>query len=291
MRRFILLATVAVLAFSAPTFAGDKDVLAHVGDKDITRADLNAFLDKLPAGVKGLPPAVLEPMALDQLINDQLISKAALDAKVQDSKEYKDHLEALKTKLLTQTYFEEKLQPKLTDSAIRAEYEDLKKQNPSQKEYEARHMLVDTKEQAQDLIKQLDKGAKFAKLASENNKGPEKEKGGELGYVTPKEVVPEFGEALAKLKKGEYTKEPVKSQFGWHVILLEDSRMRAAPKFDDVKDQVKQHLEQKLAQDEIATLRKDAKVEIMSDKLAKMPKQDAAPAKATDDKKSDGTLN
>ena len=200
-------------------------------------------------------------------------------------------MEALKTKLLAQAYFEQKIKSKLTDSALHAEFDDLKKQNPPQKEYEARHMLVDTKEQAEDLIKQLNKGGDFAKLASQNNKGPEKEKGGELGYVAAKEVVPEFGEALAKLKKGEYTKEPVKTQFGWHVILLEDSRTRPTPKFEDVKEQVKQHLEQKLVQEEITNMRKDAKVEVFADKLAKMPKQDATPVKATGDKKSDGTLN
>jgi peptidyl-prolyl cis-trans isomerase C len=280
------LGTALVLALSTAAFAADSDVLARVNGKDITRADLKTFEDKLPPGAKALPPAILEPMAVDQLVNDQVLQKAATDAKTADTDEYKKRLEQVKNQLLVETYVTSRIEKKMTDSALHDEYDELKKNNPPQKEYEARHMLVDTKEQAEALIKQLDGGADFAKLASQNNKGPEKEKGGELGYITVKEVVPEFGDALTKLKVGKYTEEPVKTQFGWHVIKLEDERNRPAPKFDAVKDQVKQHLQQKLVQEEIAKLRKDAKVEVFNDKFAQMPKLDPAAAKS-DDKKTD----
>lgn len=283
MRRILLLSTVAVLAFSTASFAVDKDVLARVDGKDVTRDELKVFLDKLPPGAQALPAAILEPMALDQLVNDQLLTKAATDVKIADSDDYKKRMEQLKSQLMVETYLNQKIEKKLSDSAVRDEYNAFKKENPEQTEYKARHMLVDTKEQAEGLIKQLDGGAKFDKLASENNKGPEKEKGGELGYITPKEVVPEFGEALEKLKVGQYTKEPVKTQFGWHVVKLEDKRKREAPKFEAVKDQMKQRLSQKLVQSEIQKLRTEAKVEVFSENLTKMPK--AQPAKSEENTK------
>ena len=286
MRRFMLLSLLAVLSLSTAAFAGDKDVLARVDGKDVTRKDLNAFLETLPPGARMLPPAILEPMALDQLVNNQLLTKAATDAKTVDSDAYQKRLAEIKTQLMIETYVNQKIEKKLTDSALHDEFDAFKKENPEQKEYQARHMLVDTKEAAAALIKQLDGGADFAKLAGDNNKGPEKAKGGELGYITAKEVVPEFGDALAKLKVGEYTKEPVKTQFGWHVIKLEDKRNRATPKFEAVKEQMKQRLSQNLVQAELTKLAKDAKVEKFPDNLAQMPKMpDVKPASAKQDDK------
>jgi len=266
----------AVLAPAAKPAAPSKNVLARVEGKDITRKDLDAFLDKLPPQARILPKPILEPMALDQLINDQLLLKAANAEDVADSKEYQTRLAELKDQLLREVYIKQKVEKKVTDDALHDEFDKFRKENPEQTEYRARHMLVDSKDKAEDLIKQLDSGADFAKLAGQNNKGPEKEKGGELGYFTAKEVVPEFSEAVAKMKVGDYTKEPVQTKFGWHVIQLEDKRTRPAPKFDAVKDQLRQRVEQKLVQEEIAKLRKDAKVEVFTDNLPQMPKM-AAP--------------
>ncbi len=251
--------------------APNKETLARVDGKDITKKDLDVFLAKLPPGVQMLPKAVLEPMALDQLINDQVLLKAAQDNHTADTPEYKKRLAEIQDQLLRETFLKSKVEKEVTDSAVREEFDKVKKDNPAQPEYQVRHMLVDTQDQAKDLIKQLDGGADFAKLASENNKGPEKAKAGELGFITAKEVVPEFGEAISKMKVGKYTEEPVKTQFGWHVIKLEDKRTRAAPKFADVKDQMRQRAEQNLVKDEITNLRKDAKVEVYSDNLDKMP--------------------
>lgn len=275
MRTLALLALAAAL-ISSPVFAADsKDVLARMEGKDITRADLNAFMKNLPPQAKALPPAIIEPMALDQLINDQLILNAAKEDKIEDSKAFKEREAQLHDQLMREAYLTDKIDGKVTDGAVRNEYSKMVHDNPAQTEYQARHMLVDSKEDAEDLIKQLDKGADFAKLAAKNNKGPEKEKGGELGYFTAKEVVPEFGEALEKMKIGEVTKEPIKTQFGWHVIQLENKRKREAPKYDQVKDQLRNQVQQRYAQEEIEKLRKNAKVEVFADNLAQMPKSGA----------------
>jgi len=253
--------------------APNKDTLARVDGKDITRKDMDAFLTKLPPGAQALPKPILEPMALDQLINDQLLNKAAVANNTAETPEYKKRLAEIQDQLLRETYIKGKVEKQVTDSAMREEFDKFKKENPEQMEYEARHMLVDDQDKAKDLIKQLDGGADFAKLASENNKGPEKAKGGELGYFTAKEVVPEFANAVSKMKVGKYTEEPIKTSFGWHVIKLEDKRNRPAPKFDQVKDQMHQRVQQRLVKEEISKLRKDAKVEVYSDNLAQMPKQ------------------
>ena len=275
MRR-LLWAAVAAVIISSPVMAAEsKDVLARMEGRDITRADVEKFMKDLPPQARALPPAILEPMALDQLINDQLILNAAKANDIQNSKEYQKREAELKDQLMREIYLTQKIDGKVSDSVVKNEYSKLRRDNPDQTEYEARHMLVDSKDEAEGLIKQLNNGADFAKLASKNNKGPEKEKGGELGYFTTKEVVPEFAEAIQKMKVGDITKEPVKTQFGWHVIQLENKRQREAPKFEMVKDQLRGQVTQRYVKDEVEKLRKDAKVVVFTDNLAKMPKSGA----------------
>lgn len=273
MRRFVLAAAAALL-ISTPVMAADSDVLARMEGKDITRADVNAFMKDLPPQAKALPAAILEPMALDQLINDQLILNAAKAEDIQNSKEYQAREAQLKEQLMREIYLTDRI-GKVSDGAVREEYSKLRRESPEQTEYQARHMLVDSKEEAEGLIKQLDGGADFAKLAAKNNKGPEKESGGELGYFTTKEVVPEFAEAVQKMKIGAVTKEPVKTQFGWHVIQLENKRKREAPKFEVVKEQLRQQVTQQKVRAEVEKLRKNAKVEVFADNLKQMPKSGA----------------
>ncbi len=275
MRRFAIAAIAAVLMTTPALAADSKDILARMEGKDITRADLDKFMKDLPPQAKVLPPAILEPMALDQLINDQLILNAAKAEDIENSKEFQKREAELKDQLLREVYLSKRVDNKVGDGAVKDEYSKLRRENPDQTEYQARHMLVDSKEEAQGLIKQLDSGADFAKLASKNNKGPEKEKGGELGYFTAKEVVPEFAETVAKMKVGAVTQEPVKTQFGWHVIQLENKRKREAPKFEAVKEQLRQQVQQKYVREEIEKLRKNAKVEVFADNLQQMPKSGA----------------
>lgn len=274
MRR-LLLATVAVVLVSVPAFAASSDVLARMEGKDITRGNVESFIKDMPPQIKALPPAILEPMALDQLINDQLILNAAKAEDIQNSKEFKKREAELKDQLIREVYIKDRIDSKVTESAMKEEYSKLRRENPEDTEYEARHMLVDSKENAEDLIKQVNDGADFAKLAGKNNKGPEKEKGGELGYITAREVVPEFGDALKKMKVGEVMQQPVKTQFGWHVIQLENKRKREMPKYEAVKEQLRQQVMQKYAREEIEKLRKDAKVEVFADNLKQMPQSGA----------------
>lgn len=154
-------------------------------------------------------------------------------------------------------------------------------------EYKARHILVDDENKAKELIKQLDKkkGKNFEELAKEHSLGPTKEKGGDLGWFDPRQMVPAFAEAVAALQPGNYTKEPVRTQFGWHVILLEETRKAQPPSFEDVKPQLDISLRRQKVFEQLAELRKAAKIDLNEEvvRLKEKPKEEGA-AKPESDK-------
>ena len=141
-----------------------------------------------------------------------------------------------------------------SDEEVLAAYNEQVKANPPQ-EFKARHILVETQGEALDLITQLDGGADFAELAKENSTGPSGPNGGDLGWFAPNQMVAPFSAAVAELEDGGYTKTPVQTQFGWHVILREDSRQSTPPTLESVRDVVKQRVEQQKLQDYLVQLR------------------------------------
>ncbi|MDI1232639.1 MAG: peptidylprolyl isomerase, partial [Methylobacter sp.] len=166
----------------------------------------------------------------------------------------------------------------VTDAEVKAEY-DSKIAAEKGTEFKARHILVKTEAEAKKLITELGKGADFAKLANKNSlDAKESQNGGDLGWFSAAQMVVPFSEAVAALEKGKYTKEPVKTQFGFHVILKEDSRPVTPPPLEAVKEQLTPFLQRKKVQDMIETLRKQAKVEILVPLTEEQPKAEAAPA-------------
>ncbi|MBO1924390.1 peptidylprolyl isomerase [Thiomicrorhabdus sp. 6S3-12] len=151
--------------------------------------------------------------------------------------------------------------PEITDSDLKKLYTE-KLANFAQREYKARHILVNSKAEAEAVIRELDKGADFAELAKSKSVGPTGKKGGELGWFAPNQMVAEFSTAVTAMNKNQYTKEPVQTQFGYHVILLEDSREAKAPSFDSVKAQLKQLLRQQRATAYLESLRKKANITV-----------------------------
>lgn len=147
-----------------------------------------------------------------------------------------------------------------TDDEIKQEYDSIKEKLGAQKEYHARHVLVKTEAEAKSLIAQLKKGAKFATLAKKSLDPGSKDNGGDLGWANPAMFVPPFSEAMMKLDKGQYTTEPVKTDFGYHVILLEEMREVQSPPLEEVKSELQQRLQQKKWQAYVDQLEKDAKV-------------------------------
>jgi peptidyl-prolyl cis-trans isomerase C len=160
---------------------------------------------------------------------------------------------------ITQVYLSRLVKAAVTDDALHAKFEQLMKDYKGQDEVHARHILLDKEADAKAVIAQLDKGADFAKLADQKSK-EKNNNGGDLGWFTHDKMVPEFADAAFALKKGEYTKTPVKTQFGWHVIKLEDRRTAAAPTFEEKKAELSQQIEGQVIDKTLADLKAKAKI-------------------------------
>jgi peptidyl-prolyl cis-trans isomerase C len=163
----------------------------------------------------------------------------------------------------------------VTEAKVRARYDQVSKDTPAHDEIRARHILVETQDQAKAVIGELAKGADFADLARKRSKGPNAAAGGDLGYFTREDMPKEFGDAALALKPGETTREPIKSPVGWHVIKSEDKRKAGPPSYDDSKEEISNQLAQEAAQKFVASLREGAKIESFD--LEGRPEADAPP--------------
>lgn len=259
----VIFAAVFLTGAAKQSYAADAadPVVATVNGEALHRSDLEAA----KADIQQLPPNTpleqIYPQLLDQQIKTLLVTQAAKADKMEDDPEVQHRLARLKDEMMDDVYLSRIAKKNLTDDALHARYSQLiAKAGAGQEEVHARHILVPTEAEAKAIIVQLNKGANFAKLATEKSTD-KNAKGGDLGYFTKDMMVPAFSDAAFKLKKGEYTKTPVKSSFGWHVILLEDRRTKAPPSFDEVKDQVRQQLERDAVDAKVAELQKNAKIE------------------------------
>jgi len=239
------------IVLGAP-FAAQAQNIAIVNGKAVPKARADALLAQVSKQAESrgqqLPPDI-DKRIRDKLVQDEIFVQEAEKRGLATTPDYKTQMEMARSAILIQALLAdvEKKNP-VTDAEIQAAYDDFKKQS-SGTEYRARHILVDSEDQAKALIKQLNGGAKFEDLAKKNSKDPGSgENGGDLDFAGPNAYVPEFSQAMVKLKKGEFTQEPVKTQFGWHIIKLEDTREAQFPALADVKPQIKQRLlQQKLA--------------------------------------------
>jgi len=198
----------------------------------------------------------------EDMINLEVMSQAAVKMGLDKDSDVIQQTELAKQSVLARAYVQDysKKNP-IGEDQLKQEYEDLKA-NLGKSEYNARHILVDSEDEAKAIIKQLGKKGSFDKLAKEKSKDAgSAEKGGSLGWAVPNSFVPQFANALTKLKKGNYTKEPVQSPFGWHIIRLDDVRDLKVPPFEEVRPQIQQRLQQQAVQGIISDLRSKAKIE------------------------------
>ncbi len=199
----------------------------------------------------------------EELVTREIIAQAAKEKGLDSNPEIATQFELLRQSILINAYLEDyaKTHP-VNDETMRAEYEKVKTVQGDVKEYKARHILVEDEKEAKDIIAQLKKGGSFEKLAGEKSKDPgSKAKGGDLDWSTTGNYVGPFGEALKELKKGDYTQTPVQTQFGYHVIKLEDERPYKFPEFDEVKPQLQQGMQQQQREKAINELKAKAKIE------------------------------
>ncbi len=236
--------------------------VATVNGKEISQEMYQAYVRQLEMRQHDNKAHIDRKRLINELVNRELLHQAALSMKLEKNPEIKFLLEQQKIDLLTKAAMKEIVdKTPVTESEIEATYKKMSA-NSNPMEFKARHILLKTEADADAVIKKLDKGADFATLAKEKSTGPSAKKGGDLGWFKPGQMVPEFSKAVMELKKGEYTKKPVKTQFGYHVIKLEDTRKIDPPKLDDVKNQIRGLLQQQRIQKYVADLRQKAKVSI-----------------------------
>ncbi|NOZ90086.1 MAG: peptidylprolyl isomerase [Epsilonproteobacteria bacterium] len=243
-----------------------------VNGEKITKDEVNQIVGAQGIDFDTLDKAT-QKKVLDMIVDRKLLMQKASKSGVESSKEFKDKLELLKKDLALNVWMEQeakKLEKSTTESELKEFYKNNKKNFETPAELKASHILVKTEDEAKAIIKQLD-GAKdvkseFAKLAKEKSTGPSGANGGDLGWFPASRMVPEFSAAAEKLKKGTYTKTPVKTQFGYHIIYLEDKKPAGSKKFDEVKEQIKEIVNRnkfnKFVETTVSELKKDAKIEL-----------------------------
>jgi peptidyl-prolyl cis-trans isomerase C len=265
---------------TAPPPIAKSDAVAVVNGQYIAKSTLTELEKEIAE--RGHGQTFPKEKLIEELIQRELLVQDAIQKQLDKSAEVIAQLDSAKKTLLTQADVQNfiKANP-VTDAEIKAEY-DSKVAGENGTEYKARHILVKTEAEAKKLIAELDKGADFAKLANKNSlDAKESQNGGDLGWFVAGQMVAPFSEAVVKLEKGKYTKTPVQTQFGWHVILREDSRAQTPPPLEAVKEQLMPYLQRKKVQNMVETLRKQAKVEILvplTDEPPKTPAKDKAAA-------------
>jgi len=234
--------------------------VATVNGKPVPMSRVDALIKTATHGQEA--PPELKAQAKDQVVMREIFAQEAEKQGIPSTADYKAQLDLMRQTVLINTLFQNfiKSHP-ISDADAKAEYDKIKAEQ-SGMEYHARHILVDSEDDAKKLIAQIKAGAKFEDLAKKNSKDTgSAENGGDLDWAKPTAYVPEFSTALQGLKKGQMTETPVKTQFGYHIIKLEDTRQAQFPSFDEVKDKVKQQMEQVKLQEYQESLRKAAKTD------------------------------
>ncbi|WP_081628531.1 peptidylprolyl isomerase [Novispirillum itersonii] len=255
------------VGFTAPAFAAgaaDATVVATVDGEKITRADLEALKLQMAAQYPQLGQVPLDAVykgLLDRAIDQRLMEKEARKAKMQNDADVKAQLKDMESELIRRAWLGKTVEKRVTDDKVKAAYDQLIKTTPDEEEVRARHILVESEDKAKDLIGKLNGGAKFEDLAKSDSKDPGAANGGDLGFFRKGDMVPEFSEAAFGMKAGELSKAPVKTQFGWHIIKVEERRKVQPPKFEEIAPQLRGEVAQAEAAAVIKDLRVKSKVE------------------------------
>ena len=233
----------AASAAPATAAAPAQDVVvAKVGDNEIHLSDLSEAAQTLPDEVRSMPPQVLYPMLLDQMVDrEALVIQAKKDGVAQQPAVQRAIARAT-DQVLQNAVLSREIGPSVTDAALHAKYDADVANKPGEEEVHARHILVDNEDQAKKIIDQLNHGGDFAALAKANSKDPAAQNGGDLGFFKKGDMVPEFADVAFALKPGQISQTPVKTQFGWHVIKVDETRVAPAPSFDQSKDELRQQI-------------------------------------------------
>jgi peptidyl-prolyl cis-trans isomerase C len=267
------------LATVIPAFAQGA-VVARVNGKTITEADLKLADAEIGGDLGSLPEATKRRVLVEYLIEHTLFADAAEQQKLAQGQVYDERMQYWRRRALRDTFFDVKVRDAVTDAEAKKFYDAQVAQLKPQEEVHARHILVESKDKAVEIFEKIAHGAEFKQMAKEFSKDPgTKDDGGDLGFFTRGQMVPQFEEAAFKLKAGDVS-QPVETQFGWHLIRVDERRDRKPPQFDDVKERIILSMVHKKAQDTVTDLRNKAKVEYVDPEIKKQvdaEKTQAAP--------------
>jgi peptidyl-prolyl cis-trans isomerase C len=265
----LAISALSALLVASPSFA--SDTVATVNGETITQTDLQTYAVQRAQRSRSKPGSTSREILLEELVGQELLYQDAKKQELAKKPEVAARLNRMKRNALAMeavNHFVETA--KISDKELRAAYE-ARVTKSDITEYKARHILVESEAAANAVIKSLEDGAKFEVLAKDKSTGPSAPNGGDLGWFTANRMVPAFSQAVIALKKGEFTKKPIQTQFGWHVIIREDSRTAQPPKFEAVKEQIEGMMKQQKIQAYIGDLRKNAKIIIAKKEVKKAP--------------------
>jgi peptidyl-prolyl cis-trans isomerase C len=240
--------------------AGADTVIARVNGIDIKQSDLALAEEDVGAEMQGSPPDAKREQLIAYLADVIMVTQEAEKKKIAENPDFKRRLAFLRNKLLMGFELQEEAKAAVSENGMQQTYQDAVKSMAGQEEVRARHILVESEDEAKTILTELKGGADFATLAKEKSKDPGAAQGGDLGYFSKEQMVPEFADVAFKMYAGQLS-NPVKTQFGWHVIKVEDKRVREAPEFDKVKDQIESYMMRKAQTDYVTKLRQTAKIE------------------------------
>lgn len=277
-------AALALTLLAVPVRAADDPVVATVGSLKIHLSEINQTHQALPDPYRTYPLQMLYPELLNMVIDRHISAAEARKQGLANDPAVKETMARIEDQILQRTLIERHVQAKVTDDQVKARYDKMVAESTPSDLVHARHILVESEAEAKAIIEDLKKGADFTKLAEEKSTGPSKSKGGDLGYFGQGEMVPEFADAAFALKPGEITEKPVQTQFGWHVIKVEDRKKAETPGFEESREELKTELIREAGDAYIKELRAGAKVERFNMDgtpiaAAPAPAQAPAPAK------------
>lgn len=280
-----LLTSVLLSVFLAPfpAMAEDDVVIARVNGTEIHKSDVMRELAALPPQLQQVPVEQIYPQLLDRMIDAKLLLAEGMSAKINETTEFKERAKRAEERIITDLTLREKIKPMVTDDKIKTLYDQLVKKSPQEDEVKARHILVANEKDAKDIIEQLNKGGDFNKLAAEKSTDTASAKeGGDLGFFTKKTMVPAFADAAFAMKAGEFTKAPVKTEFGYHVIKVDEKRKAEPVKLEKIKAQLEAKLNDQMANEYVEGIKKKAKIERfgLDGKALVEPKPEVAPSEA-----------
>ena len=243
---------------------GADPVVARVDGEAIHQSEVMEMARELPPQYQAQLMQIY-PMLVQRLIDFKLAGKAGRDAELAADAEVKARVAKAEERAIREVYIEREVTARMTDDGLQSKYKDFLASNPPKNEHRARHILVETEEAARELIVMLDGGADFTELAKARSTGPSGVQGGDLGFFTDDQMVPEFSQAAAKLEPGEHSKDPTQTQFGWHVIKLVDRRTAAPPSLEEVEQKLREEMAGEAVEAVFKQLREGVTVEILAD--------------------------